>query len=482
MTDADHDLWRRIDAFRLDDARASLTFTSRLARENDWGLAFACRVVEEYKRFVFLAMTAGHEVTPSDEVDQAWHLHLTYTRSYWDDFCGRVLGRPLHHGPTKGGPDEGARFEEQYARTLESYREAFGDTPPRDIWPPAAVRFGEAPSFVRVNRRRVWVLPKPWRVVDRRPLAFAGAWIALTPPLAAGTTLNPFDFDGPTFLTFYAVVAAIAVVGSLVCRHVFRVDAPESGDVAEEPAEVGALRAGWRGAFHAEMASLLTTGALQHEHRRGWLGSKHRFVAQREPSASDSEIQRALLERAARGGDAGVEFSALGSAAEPLARRVEEQLTQRGLLESPESFRPVSTAVGALMGSVLLLGVIKLAVGAARDKPIGYLLFGVVALVVLTFFLMTARPRLSKAGSAAFKRFKSQRVPLMERASKADTSLVGADAAMAVAMLGVAACPSPQFEGMRRAVQTTTADSGGCGSGDGGCGGGGCGGCGGCGG
>ena len=108
MDGTQRDLWRRLEAFQLDDASASLTFTRRLARENDWEPAYARRVVDEYKRFVFLAMTAGHEVTPSDEVDQAWHLHLTYTRSYWGGLCGEVLGRPLHHGPTKGGADEGA--------------------------------------------------------------------------------------------------------------------------------------------------------------------------------------------------------------------------------------------------------------------------------------------------------------------------------------------------------------------------------------
>ncbi len=42
---------------------------------------------DEYRRFAFLAATAGHPVTPSDAVDQAWHLHLTYSRDYWDRFC-----------------------------------------------------------------------------------------------------------------------------------------------------------------------------------------------------------------------------------------------------------------------------------------------------------------------------------------------------------------------------------------------------------
>ena len=137
-------LWTRLLAFELDDPQATLTFTRRLARENGWSVGYASRVVAEYKRFVYLAITAGHEVTPSDEVDQAWHLHLTYTRSYWDGLCGDVLGRPLHHGPTKGGEVEGERFERQYEETLASYRQAFGEEPPSDIWPPASVRFGEA--------------------------------------------------------------------------------------------------------------------------------------------------------------------------------------------------------------------------------------------------------------------------------------------------------------------------------------------------
>lgn len=208
MAITDQTLWRRLEAFDLDDPDASLTFTRRLARENGWDHAYARRVVDEYKRFVYLAMTADHEVTPSDEVDQAWHLHLTYTRSYWDDLCGEVLGRPLHHGPTKGGPSEGVRFEDQYERILASYREAFDGEPPDDIWPPSAVRFGEAADYVRVNRGRVWVTPKPWRSRRTAALSAVGG-LALLPPLAMS--------DDTIFL--YIV---IAVVGILVIRWLIK--------------------------------------------------------------------------------------------------------------------------------------------------------------------------------------------------------------------------------------------------------------------
>src|SRR5437763_4681359 len=129
------ELWQRIERFSLDAAGVELPFSARLARENDWRPGFTKRTIEEYKRFAFLAMVAGHPVSPSDTVDQVWHLHLTYTQNYWQKFCGEALGKPLHHNPTKGGASECEKFDEWYRRTLESYRTCFQTDPPKDIWP-----------------------------------------------------------------------------------------------------------------------------------------------------------------------------------------------------------------------------------------------------------------------------------------------------------------------------------------------------------
>jgi hypothetical protein len=159
--DSEHDdLWLRIGAFQLDDPTASMPFSQRLARENGWSRHFACRVIEEYKKFCYIAVTAGHSVTPSDQVDQAWHLHLLYTRSYWDGFCDHALGRPLHHGPTRGGAEENDKFHSWYEQTLNSYERIFGP-PPRDIWPDIETRFARVTSFRRVNVANYWLLPKP---------------------------------------------------------------------------------------------------------------------------------------------------------------------------------------------------------------------------------------------------------------------------------------------------------------------------------
>ncbi len=90
-------------------------------------------------------------MTPSDAVDQAWHLHLTYSRDYWQVFCPQILGADLHHGPTQGGTAERTRFYRQYADTLAAYEAAFAAAPPLAIWPAAHRRFFVDPKSVRVN-------------------------------------------------------------------------------------------------------------------------------------------------------------------------------------------------------------------------------------------------------------------------------------------------------------------------------------------
>lgn len=156
------ELWSRLSAFELDRQDAGFPFTSRLAREQAWTHAEAARAILEYKRFLFLAMTAGHPVTPSEAVDQVWHLHLLYTRSYWKELCGEVLGRELHHEPTQGGEEENAKFTDWYARTLESYRVQFGEPPPADLWPSPADRMARKPAARWVETGKSWIIPKPW--------------------------------------------------------------------------------------------------------------------------------------------------------------------------------------------------------------------------------------------------------------------------------------------------------------------------------
>ena len=172
----------------------SLPFTRRLARDNCWSDAYAQRAVEEYKKFAFLAIAAGHPVTPSDQVDQVWHQHLLYTQAYWNDFCPNILRQPLHHAPTQGGDQEQHKHNKWYDKTLASYQAFFG-LPPKDIWPEANIRFGRDLYFRRVNMQANWVFPKIKLVQNQAAIAQIAMLILLVLSILGGKAAIAQDYS-----------------------------------------------------------------------------------------------------------------------------------------------------------------------------------------------------------------------------------------------------------------------------------------------
>lgn len=161
MNDEQLKLWNEIKRFELDKSEISFSFTDRLARENDWTIEYSIRAILEYKKFIFLLTIANHPLTPSDQVDQVWHLHLLYTQSYWEDFCENTIKRKIHHEPTKGGETEKNKYTNWYEKTKELYFEVFKSKTPNDIWPSSEIRFTEI-NFKRINIKRNWIIKKPF--------------------------------------------------------------------------------------------------------------------------------------------------------------------------------------------------------------------------------------------------------------------------------------------------------------------------------
>lgn len=143
-------------------------FETTLAERQGWTAGFAGRVAVEYRRFLYLAATAGIEVTPSRTVDEAWHLHLA-SAHYQDGLCERILGRPLEHRLGTGEPGEEDRHQSQYGATLALYESAFGRPPPVDIWPRDLVP--EKSEETRANRASRLA----YRIATAAALAAAGA-------------------------------------------------------------------------------------------------------------------------------------------------------------------------------------------------------------------------------------------------------------------------------------------------------------------
>lgn len=160
LTEEENALWLKIASFNLDDDGAAFKFSQRLARENGWTLSFAKKAIEEYKKFIFLCCITKTGVTPSDQVDQVWHLHLTYTKSYWKDLCEQTISKEIHHNPTKGGQLENAKFNDFYTETLQLYQEKFNSEAPKEIWPDNETRFSDI-QFQRVNLKNYWLFRRP---------------------------------------------------------------------------------------------------------------------------------------------------------------------------------------------------------------------------------------------------------------------------------------------------------------------------------
>lgn len=161
------ELWEQLKAFQFDEEGAEYAYSHRLSRYNSWSYDFALRVIEEYRKFLFLLKAAGHIVSPSKIVDQAWHLHLIYTHSYWEVLCLRIFKQPMHHYPGNGSSQDQKKFAAIYERTLEDYAKFFGK-PPEDIWgkPNPGIDWrsilADLPVGRKVRSSLFELFPRPW--------------------------------------------------------------------------------------------------------------------------------------------------------------------------------------------------------------------------------------------------------------------------------------------------------------------------------
>lgn len=131
----DAELWSRVASYRFPTG-----FKEKLCAAMNCSAQTAEKLQDEYLRFVYLAQISPTEATPSEQVDQVWHLHLSYTRDYWHKFCAEILQRDFHHDPCDG-PESMPRYAQQYRATLALYEQEFGEDAPPQSWPTKAARY-----------------------------------------------------------------------------------------------------------------------------------------------------------------------------------------------------------------------------------------------------------------------------------------------------------------------------------------------------
>lgn len=353
-------------------------FRQQLGERCGWSAERCARAITEYLRFCAVAAELGGRAVPSQAVDEVWHLHLTWTRDYWDDFCPRRLGLALHHQPATGGSDERERLRLAYADTLHAYARCFGDPDP--AWWPA---------FAAARPERRW-----------RRLAIAALGLLLPAGAAtAWTSGTPLDWRGPEFLQLYLVLAAACLVFSLGWR-LWQRSRPQvaSSPQGQEPPiwQLAYLSGGPRGVVDSAAASLYEAGAIDWDAQR-------REIVQRKQDPPEDPLLRALLPHLAG------PSTRLGSAEKSSAiERIREQLIRMGWWLSADASQRIARISALPWWLLSVLGLLKIGIGIARDKPVALLVLLVILSLVAALAFQFSRPGISAAGRRALAHFRGR--------------------------------------------------------------------------
>ena len=477
-------LWEKLEGLQLNDNHAVFDFSARLARENGWSHDFTRRVLQEYKRYLLLTRHAGHPVTPSEEVDQAWHLHLVYTRSYWDKLCRDILGRPLHHEPTAGGPQEEAKYRQQYQNTLDSYARLFGEPAPADIWPPVTQRFQPMRSrWVDVSRH--WLLPKPaWvnKVKPHRLQKVALGLLGLSAMVSCQPLLNVFDLKGSEFLQFYLIGFGVACLLSWFLVWIARGNAGRISELPTDPYDIAFIGGGGDRVVDAALASLYGKKLIIVSDAASGTEISTDFSVQVPTDLPEIEAKLLVYAKAI------TKRHALFKAMHPQLSRMQERLSAQGWVVSAATLRWHRWLAALPLVLLMFVGIIKVFVGLSRDRPVSFLVALLIGSAVFLLFRVSHVSRLTSLGKKAWAKLKGKAATPSRATSPGNMGTADPAAiAMLVALGGYAVLNSggyaPLHAALYRPVSTSDTSSSGCDSGgcssSSSCGSSGCGGCGG---
>jgi len=285
--------------------------------------------------------------------------------------------------------------------------------------------------------------------------------------------MNPLEWSGPDFLTLYAPLMVLSLVGAWGVRSMLREPGglPLSHELQGLEPYQTALLVGRRAALDAALASLFQAGVV----RIGTTGP----LVMGPPPAGASPLEASLRNALALGVK---KRNGLLKALAPDFEQVEDSLIQRRLLVERAGMKKLRDLTLLPLAGVLVLGAAKVWVGLERGRPVGFLFlllfFGALLGVALW---KTERFRRSKRGDAALKwlRERHQALPDSIGVSNAVGALSPGHLVLAVGLFGATALASSQFKELQGYLDKSRAGGDGGGDGGGGGCGGGCGGCGG---
>lgn len=271
-------------------------------------------------------------------------------------------------------------------------------------------------------------------------------------------TLDVLDWSAGPFLGLYVVLVLASLAAATAAKEWLRRDAsgPEPGG------DLTVLEAAVLAGGRARAADILALGLVERGH----------IVI-----ASDGQLSATGLNEGAPPEFAPFQSSPclnrrqIVEAMQPWIDPVLERLSARGLALSERHTVRIGVATFAIMAPVLVLGLVRIALGHERDRPVGDLVTLVIVAAFATLFVAHVRRQGTGRGEEALLRLsktkaRALRAPLQE------------ELLLAFAVTGPAVLAGTAWAAYKAAFSDGSGGSGGCGGGGDG-GGGGCGGCGG---
>lgn len=453
-------LWDKIERFPIDDGTATIPFSARLAKEQRWTKKFTESAILEYKRFIFLCCVLDKGASPSKTVDEVWHLHLTYTRSYWENFCRDTLGQELHHIPSQGGHEEDSRHQQWYEETLAHYKTFFGSDPPDDIWPPPGI---QAPELPPINpsfyKHAAWIFCIPFLII----------FISYRQPI-------PFLLNGPHFLLFFPMFAGAVLIITILYQFYRTKDYAQIADrylpSDANPYQLAAFLFGKNRAVQTAVINLLNRDLLA-------LNADGTFRVKRiDAAALPSEDNPLMGGREKEVNPKEVPYERM------VAQWYDPYKTFHPALHVLEKFIFTDKMIYWIpYVFIMLVGVARCIQGAMNDRPFGNLILEmIIATVIYRFGIRLMADRKQVVFDKAVKFYKTQDIPMLYALKGPTTIRHFTDAALLTAAFG--ATLTEIYRDRDREIFTSSGDGGSscssgssCSGGGSSCGGGGCGGC-----
>ncbi|MCS3796242.1 hypothetical protein [Niastella sp. OAS944] len=367
-------LWNKIQQFAFDEPNAEITFSKKLASQQKWSASYTQRVIEEYRRFIFLCCISPNGAAPSKAVDEAWHLHLTYTRSYWDAFCKNTLGKDIHHYPSGGGEQEDHKHLNWYNETLSLYQSVFGEQPPADIWPRPA----------KQTAASLWEHVRPYLLISKGTLLA----IVLLLLLPFGITYlitgiaSPYLLNGPLFLQYYAILCITALIAFYLYRNdkimrmgnIVNVWPLNNANIFQ----LTHLVHGKERAIQTCLLDLYRRGIVSVDDKRRILIHRSNYLA---PEKEENPFVPALL---AEADGSSVPYSFI---ADTWYKRQLFEHSGIGQLQYFNNYKETWLQKNWVLLIVFLIGLARIIQGVINSRPVGFLILEIIGFIILSMVM-----------------------------------------------------------------------------------------------